>query len=168
MPVITLKFKERTIQDYPLAIGQSCSIGRKSSNDIVIDNMAVSGTHARIEAVASTFVIRDLDSTNGTFVNKKKVSMYNLRHLDHILIGKHTLIFDLTDTIPKGDHLEFPEDADKTMYLDTNEYRELMKAVQHENSSEHEPPPPAATAQPDTQNAPSLLRRIFEKLFGQT
>lgn len=72
MPVLTLQFKEKAIQDYPLAIGQNCTIGRKASNDIVIDNMAVSGTHARIEAVASTFVIRDLDSTNGTFVNKKR------------------------------------------------------------------------------------------------
>jgi len=36
MPIITLNFKDKKIRDYPIAVGQTCTIGRKSSNDIVI------------------------------------------------------------------------------------------------------------------------------------
>lgn len=168
MPLITLKFKDKTILDHPLAIGQNCSIGRKASNDIVIDNMAVSGNHARIEAVASTFVIRDLDSTNGTFVNKKKVSMHNLRHRDLILIGKHTLLFDLSDTLPKGDMDDGFEDDDKTRILDTTEYRELIKS-ETEKSEEPKPhvkPPRPPVAEPEKEEERSWLQQIFRRFFG--
>ena len=73
MPIITLRFKDKKIRDYPIAAGQSCTIGRKQSNDIVIDNLAVSGKHAVIESVSTNFVLRDLESTNGTFIIKKKL-----------------------------------------------------------------------------------------------
>jgi pSer/pThr/pTyr-binding forkhead associated (FHA) protein len=127
MPIITLKFKDRKIRDYPIAVGQTCTIGRKSSNDIVIDNLAVSGFHARIESVVSTFILRDLESTNGTFVNKEKVTAYNLRHKDVILIGKHELIFDRSDMKKQGEGDADPYQDDKTRILDTNDYRKLMK-----------------------------------------
>lgn len=168
MPVITLKFKDKTILDHPLAIGQNCSIGRKASNDIVIDNMAVSGNHARIEAVASTFVIRDLDSTNGTFVNKKKISMHNLRHRDLILIGKHALLFDLSDTIPKGDMDDGFEDDDKTRILDTNEYRDLIKAEAGKAASpqpEVQPQPPPVT-KPVMEEKHSWIKQLVHRFFG--
>lgn len=167
MPVITLKFKDKTILDYPLAIGQNCSIGRKTTNDIVIDNMAVSGNHARIEAVASTFVIRDLDSTNGTFVNKKKVSMHNLRHRDLILIGKHTLLFDLSDTIPKGDMDGGDDDDDKTRILDTSEYRELIRSEAEKNAPPQPPvePLPVPAAKPVREEERSWFRRLFYRFF---
>ncbi|WP_163340458.1 FHA domain-containing protein [Desulfopila sp. IMCC35008] len=168
MPVITLKFKDKTILDHPLAIGQNCSIGRKTTNDIVIDNMAVSGSHARIEAVASTFVIRDLDSTNGTFVNKKKVSMHNLRHRDLILIGKHTLLFDLSDTIPKSDLDDGFEGDDKTRILDTSEYRELIKSesgkIESPQPQVKPQPPPVAT--PVEEDRRSWFKQLVHRFWG--
>ncbi len=126
MPIITLRFKDKKIRDYPIGVGQTCTIGRKSTNDIVIDNLAVSGFHARIESVVSTFILRDLESTNGTFVNKEKVTVHNLRHRDVILIGKHELIFDRSD-MKKQAGEDDPFQDDKTRILDTNEYRKLMK-----------------------------------------
>ncbi|WP_457576263.1 FHA domain-containing protein [Desulfomarina sp.] len=125
MPIITLRFKDKKIRDYPVGVGQTCTIGRKSTNDIVIDNLAVSGFHARIESVVSTFILRDLESTNGTFVNKEKITVHNLRHRDVILIGKHELIFDRSD-MKKQSEEEDPFQDDKTRILDTNEYRKLM------------------------------------------
>ncbi|BHH86035.1 FHA domain-containing protein [Desulforhopalus sp. 52FAK] len=155
MPIITLKFKDKKIRDYPLAVGQSCTIGRKSSNDIVIDNLAVSGTHAKIESVSTTFVIRDLESTNGTFVNKKKVSMHNLRHGDVLLIGKHDLIFDRSDLMNKKSGVDDLDD-DKTRILDTNEYRTLIHREQEK----------AEMRAREAEASPSLLKRFTTWLFG--
>lgn len=155
MPIITVKFKDKKIRDYPLAVGQNIQIGRKSSNDIVIDNLAVSGNHARIESVSSTFVIRDLDSTNGTFVNKRKVSMHNLRHNDVMIIGKHELIFDRSDMMnKKSDDLS---DDDKTRILDTSEYRTLI----HGGSEE-----PGKTGK-SVEEKPGLLTRFFRWFVGK-
>lgn len=125
MPIITLQFKDKKLRDYPIAIGQSISIGRKTSNDIIIDNLAVSGSHARIESVSTTFVLRDLDSTNGTFVNEEKVSLHNLRHRDVIFIGKHELLFDRSDLLKKSDPVQEDLDDDKTRILDTSDFRKL-------------------------------------------
>jgi len=126
MPIITLRFKGKKIQDYPIGVGQTRTIGRKATNDIVIDNLAVSGFHARIESVVTTFILRDLESTNGTFVNKEKITVHNLKHKDVILIGKHELIFDRSD-MKKQEEEDDPFQDEKTRILDTNEYRKLMK-----------------------------------------
>lgn len=136
MPIIALKFKEQIIDKFLMESGQTITIGRKESNDITIDNLAVSGIHARIDSVSATFILTDLQSTNGTFVNEQLVSTHTLRNQDIILIGKHQLIFDSTDIERKLDadfgeaHLENPESDekfDKTRYLDTAEYRELIE-----------------------------------------
>lgn len=154
MPIITLHFKDKKIRDYPLAVGQTCTIGRKKSNDIVIDNLAVSGKHARIESVATNFVIRDLESTNGTFINKKKVSMHNLRHGDVLLIGKHELIFDRSDLMNKKNSTDELDD-DKTRILDTTEYRTLIHAEKEGSGTDEE-----------EKIAPSLFKRLTTWLFG--
>ena len=102
MPVLKLKSMDKEIEVFPLTVGQGRTIGRKSANDIVIDDMAVSGFHAVIDPVASTFVLRDLDSTNGTFVNQKRITMHHLRHRDVILLGEHELHFDLAEHATAG------------------------------------------------------------------
>ncbi len=154
MPILTLTFKDKKIRDYPLAVGQNCTIGRKNANDIVIDNLAVSGRHARIESVSTTFVIRDLDSTNGTFVNKKKVSMHNLRHGDKLLIGKHELLFDRSDLMKKSGAEDL--DDDKTRILDTTEYRTLI----------HREKERAEMRAQEAKGSPSLFRRFTKWFFG--
>lgn len=125
MPVLRLRFKNTTIKEYPLAIGQTVTIGRSDSNDIVINNMSVSGLHARIDSVSATFILTDMESTNGTFVNEELIATHPLRDQDIILIGKHELIFDRSDLNSADDPAEEDEE-DKTMYLDTAQYRELM------------------------------------------
>ncbi len=92
MPLITLKFKDKVLKEYPIQIGETLTIGRNDSNDIVVDNLAVSGSHARIDSVSATFIITDLESTNGTFVNERLISSHSLRNNDIILIGKHELL----------------------------------------------------------------------------
>ena len=67
------------------------SFGRRPYNDIVIDNMAVSGEHAVLQMSGSESYIEDLNSTNGTYVNGKVVKKQQLHHDDMIEIGKYKI-----------------------------------------------------------------------------
>ena len=79
---------------------QSHLLGRNAQCDIVIDDVSVSSRHAVIEAKEQTllsgyceFVLRDLGSTNGTFVNEEQVSIKPLAHGDLIRIAWNTFRF---------------------------------------------------------------------------
>ncbi len=93
MAKVILKFKDALIKEYEVD-KPSIRIGRREGNDIRIDNLAVSGNHAKIQKVDGAYIIVDLKSTNGTFVNRKKIVQAKLHHMDEITIGKHTLIFE--------------------------------------------------------------------------
>jgi pSer/pThr/pTyr-binding forkhead associated (FHA) protein len=89
---LTLKLNDRVLDEFTLKEGDT-KIGRKPSNDIVVDNLAISGSHANIFAVGEHAFVQDLNSTNGTFVNGKRVAKHHLAHGDVIGIGKHLLVF---------------------------------------------------------------------------
>lgn len=131
MSILTLRFKDNKIQDYALKRGKRLTIGRNSDNDIVIDSLAVSGYHARIESVAANFVVRDLESTNGTFVNNERIELHALQHGDVVIIGKHELVFDqlVFDPSATGEKKDKTETFfdDKTRFLDTSQHRELTQ-----------------------------------------
>lgn len=114
MPTITLRFKDVKIKEYPIAIGQTCTIGRKHSNDIVIDHPTVSGSHAQIESLSTAFILRDLGSTNGTYIGSDKITLHHLLHNDEILIGNHKLVFDLSDINKTKQVVEDDYQIDKT------------------------------------------------------
>jgi pSer/pThr/pTyr-binding forkhead associated (FHA) protein len=67
------------------------TIGRREDNDIRIENLAVSGHHAKLLTLFDDSFLEDLDSTNGTYVNGKPIDKHPLRHGDIIVIGKHEL-----------------------------------------------------------------------------
>jgi pSer/pThr/pTyr-binding forkhead associated (FHA) protein len=69
------------------------TIGRKSDNDLCLEDGAVSGHHARIVKVQEVLFLEDLASTNGTFVNEQKIDRRQLQDADSIRIGTHRLIF---------------------------------------------------------------------------
>jgi len=124
MPTLTLTFKDNTIATYRIEKGKSLTIGRKDSNDIPIENLAVSGHHAKIDAVGEGFLLTDLQSKNGSFVNKELVQSHWLKHEDNILIGKHTLIFTYDEDEEKPD--DAMGDMDSTMIMDTDKYRDML------------------------------------------
>lgn len=72
------------------------TLGRRPYNDIVIDNLAVSGEHAVLQMVGQDAFIEDLNSTNGTYVNGKAIKKQLLAHNDTIEIGKYKIKY-LTD-----------------------------------------------------------------------
>ncbi len=69
-------------------------IGRSQDCDLVIDNLGVSRQHAEIvREGGGTHVLKDLKSNNGTYVNGKRVTRYNLNDGDEVAIGKFTITF---------------------------------------------------------------------------
>ena len=124
MPILTLKFKQNKIADHPIEKGKSITIGRRKNNDIVIENLAVSGHHAKIDTVGDGFVLTDLQSKNGCFVNEQLVTSHWLKHGDVINIGKHTLVFSYQE----GEDRPPEEEGkmDQTMVMDTPQHRDMV------------------------------------------
>ena len=73
------------------------TLGRRPYNDIVIDNLAVSGEHAVLQMVGADVFIEDLNSTNGTYINGKAVKKQLLSHNDTVEIGKYKIKFIVDD-----------------------------------------------------------------------
>jgi len=115
---LILKFKDSVISEYELTQEES-TIGRKPENDIHIDNLAVSGRHARVLMIGNKAILEDIGSTNGTFVNNKRITKHVLQHGDNILIGKHTLTFvNIEDAAQRPEEVnEDKGGMDKTMVI---------------------------------------------------
>ena len=73
------------------------TLGRRPYNDIVIDNLAVSGEHGVLQMAGADVFIEDLNSTNGTYINGKAVKKQLLSHNDTIEIGKYKIKFVVDD-----------------------------------------------------------------------
>jgi pSer/pThr/pTyr-binding forkhead associated (FHA) protein len=73
------------------------TLGRRPYNDIVIDNLAVSGEHAVLQMVGNDVFIEDLNSTNGTYINGKAVKKQLLAHNDTVEVGKYKIKFMVED-----------------------------------------------------------------------
>lgn len=87
MPKLIISIDGVVIKEALLTKDRS-TIGRRPYNDVVIDNLAVSGEHALIQMVGDTAVLEDLGSTNGTFVNGRAVRKQTLADGDVIEIGR--------------------------------------------------------------------------------
>ena len=88
------------------------TIGRKAHNDIVIDNLAVSGEHAAIVTILNDSFLEDLDSTNGVVVNGVQIKKHFLQNSDVVEIGKYKLKY-LNDQQTQTTAADF----EKTMVL---------------------------------------------------
>jgi pSer/pThr/pTyr-binding forkhead associated (FHA) protein len=79
-------------------IKDKTTLGRRPYNDIVIDNLAVSGEHAVLQMVGQDVFIEDLNSTNGTYINGKAVKKQLLAHNDTVEIGKYKIKYLVDDS----------------------------------------------------------------------
>ncbi len=116
---LILKFKDSVISEIPLD-REETTIGRKPENTIHIDNLAVSGRHARVLKIGNKVILEDLGSTNGSFVNDKQITKHILQHGDSILIGKHVLTFVNLEDKPVQQEPPAQEEEDhmdKTMVI---------------------------------------------------
>ena len=92
MPKMIVSIDGVVIKEVQLSKDRT-SLGRRPYNDIVIDNLAVSGEHAVLQMSGTEFYVEDLNSTNGTYVNGKAVKKQLLQHADVVEIGKYKISF---------------------------------------------------------------------------
>jgi pSer/pThr/pTyr-binding forkhead associated (FHA) protein len=112
-------------------------IGRSSDCDLVIDNLGVSRQHAEIVIEGGVPILRDMKSNNGTYVNGKRITRYNLNDGDEIAIGKFTLTFSQEQAPPDEEPKEELEaekekkSGDFTLAIDAR----VMEQRQRERAS---------------------------------
>jgi pSer/pThr/pTyr-binding forkhead associated (FHA) protein len=113
MAKLIMSLEGSVLREIPLD-KESLTIGRKPTNDLQIDNLAVSGEHARIFKMLDHWVFEDLGSTNGTLVNGAPAKRHVLDTNDLVALGKYTLKFigELPASRPAPAH-----DMEKTMLL---------------------------------------------------
>ena len=90
MAKLILSFDGKPVKEYELD-KELLTIGRKPGNDIHIDNIAVSGTHAKVLTILNDSFIEDLNSTNGTLLNGEHINKHALSNGEKFIIGKHEL-----------------------------------------------------------------------------
>lgn len=81
-------------------------IGRSSKCEVQLDQESVSRNHCRIAYNGKTYAIRDLGSTNGTYVNDELVDEFNLRDGDQVKVGRTILKFITGGNIEASYHEE--------------------------------------------------------------
>jgi len=90
---LVLRTGPRTGQQFGLKRGRN-TVGRDSSRaDIVLDDETISGEHARIQFEQGQFYIYDLASTNGTYVNNRRVQRQMMMDGDVLRFGDAQLVF---------------------------------------------------------------------------
>ncbi len=133
MPILELNFRDKPLGNYPLQKGSFSDHRPAEKNNIVIDNLAVSSHHAKIDSVGDGFVLIDLQSKNGSFVNEKQVGSHWLKQGDIINIGKHSLVFCYSEEedVPEDES----DEIEKTMVMDTSKYRSMVNKSTPEPST---------------------------------
>lgn len=106
MPKLVVSLDGVVIKEVQLTKDKT-SLGRRPYNDIVIDNLAVSGEHAVLQMVGQDVYIEDQNSTNGTYINGRAVKKQLLQHNDTVEIGKYKIKYLVEDNA----------DYEKTMIL---------------------------------------------------
>jgi pSer/pThr/pTyr-binding forkhead associated (FHA) protein len=127
MPELTINFKNKSIGKHQLQKGQSLTIGRRDDNNVIIDDPAVSGHHAKIDSLGDRFVLIDLKSKNGSFVNEQLIDSHWLKDGDVVAIGGHSLVVDFAeDELPPAQKTD--EFDDTQVMSSTAHHRRMAKS----------------------------------------
>ena len=98
MPRIIISLDNAVVREVKLS-RERTSFGRRPYNDIVMDNLSVSGEHALFHVVGNQVFLEDLGSTNGSFINGKTIKKQQLESGDLVEIAKYKIRF-LADGAP--------------------------------------------------------------------
>jgi pSer/pThr/pTyr-binding forkhead associated (FHA) protein len=138
MAKLILSMDGLVLKEIPLN-KERIGIGRKPSNDIQIDNLAISGEHAAIVTILNDSFLEDLNSTNGTLVNGQPLKKHFLKNGDVIELGKYKLKY-LNEQPPSADSADF----EKTMILRPNAAKPGAPSADAAEPGHTTAPPPVA------------------------
>ncbi len=93
MPRLIVQSEEQAGQIFNLN-GESSRVGRINENEIVIQHKSISSHHAEFILDGNDYLIKDLDSTNGTRVNGERVKSVKLRKGDFVRVGNIEMIYE--------------------------------------------------------------------------
>jgi pSer/pThr/pTyr-binding forkhead associated (FHA) protein len=93
MPKIAVMIDGVVIKEVTLT-KERTTLGRRPYNDIVIENLTVSGEHAALIKAGNEVAIEDLNSTNGTYIGGKAIKKQVLHHGDTLEVGKYKIRFE--------------------------------------------------------------------------
>ena len=122
LPKLILSIDGVVIKEVELT-QERTTLGRRPRNDIVIEHLAVSGDHAVLHWRDGAVELEDLDSTNGSFINGKRVQRQRLASGDLLEMGKHQIRFLHTDgdastassaSSATGDNASLSPDSDRS------------------------------------------------------
>ena len=132
MAKLILRFEQNILKEVSLT-QDTLTIGRLPDNTLQIDNLAVSAHHAKIYWDHDHYVVEDLGSLNGTYVNNQRVGKATLKSGDQMTIGKHFVQFkDEGQRVPATKPAEKPGPAtpklEATVVLDTRQTQDMIAA----------------------------------------
>jgi adenylate cyclase len=96
-PYLTGRLLDGKLSEFPLAA--RTTLGRHPANTLRLADREVSKEHACIERAGNAFVIKDLGSSNGTYVNGRRVRELKLKEGDEIALGNSRLVFHTGDVV---------------------------------------------------------------------
>lgn len=147
MPSVELWFGEQDLGKYRL-VKQETTVGRDPTADIVIDNLGISRFHCRFVDRGNIYAVEDLESSNGTFVNGKRIVSHNLNEGDEVVIGKYRMLFhyhvDQGQAADQGTRAVGADsgvmpDTLKTYVMDGKALRERMKQMEQLEAAKSQP-----------------------------
>ncbi len=98
MAKFTVYFKEKAIQSH-IFDSKKLHIGRDETNDLIIDNLAVAPAHAVVVIKDNNCIIKQLNDDYPILINKTKAQEAILKNNDKITFGKHTVIYNVTESV---------------------------------------------------------------------
>jgi hypothetical protein len=108
MPRLVAQSAEFAGKSFDLS-GAEITVGRVEDNKIQVEHASVSGHHAVLRLDALDYVIKDLDSTNGTRINGERVTQQKLRRNDILRLGNIELLYD-SEHAPPGQPMPNPSE----------------------------------------------------------
>lgn len=129
---LNITHNQKSVDEYILR-HEIVTIGRGSENDIQLIDTTISQCHAQFIVSPNALIIEDLGSTNGTYVNGRRIKKQALKNGDQVMIGQHKLSFD---------NLGLPEDnyeQEPTLQMSHNTIKQML----FEGQSKPNATPPA-------------------------
>ena len=97
MPELSTLSEDGKILTYKIE-KDTLKVGRAKDNDVLLKDQTVSRKHAELNKTTAGYLLKDLGSHNGTFVNGTRISQLLVRHHDRIKIGSSIITF-LDDSV---------------------------------------------------------------------